>query len=145
MDLGSGYGAMVLYTAAVTQARATGVEILPFRHEIAVKSSKDLGLADKTRFLKSDLLNLPDAALENANVFFLFTPCKSGTLVSVVDKLRRRAQKGPIRIVSMGNSNHFLASQASGRGVWLRLDQLIRSTQHPDDVEGMSLLFSSIL
>lgn len=97
-DLGSGLGHVVLLSALLTGARALGVEREPAFCEYAERARRALGI-QQARFRCADVRNVD---LEDADVFFLYTPFRGTILRETLEKLRRRAQTRAICIASYG-------------------------------------------
>lgn len=142
MDLGSGYGALAIYAAIVSPANVIGIEILPQRLEVAQRAAAALDLGRIT-FLQGNVLQ---ADLQAANVFCLFSSLDPQTLTDMSERLRLESQrrKGhpgrPMRIVSIGNSNYFFASQR-----WLHPRRIIRHEGNQGerirDCQSFSMIF----
>ncbi len=103
-DLGSGYGHMVFYMAAVTSAQVRGIEIVPDRYYASLETLKRLRF-DNVRFYSG---NVAETHLGDGNIFIIFNSFSPDTLVQVAEKLRDEARRRPIRVVSIGNSNYVL-------------------------------------
>ncbi len=59
LDVGSGLGGPTRYLAAVHGCHVTGIELTPLYVEIAALLSRRTGLADRTRFVQGDALEMP--------------------------------------------------------------------------------------
>ncbi len=61
LDVGSGLGGPARYLAAVHGCDVTGIELTPQYVEIATMLSQRTGLAERTRFIQGDALDMPFA------------------------------------------------------------------------------------
>ena len=61
LDVGSGLGGPARYLAAVHGCQVTGIELTPLYVEMATMLSQRTGLADRTRFVQGDALEMPFA------------------------------------------------------------------------------------
>ena len=62
LDVGSGLGGPARYLAAVHGCHVTGIELTPLYVEAAAMLSRRTGLADRTRFVQGDALEMPFAS-----------------------------------------------------------------------------------
>lgn len=122
-DLGSGYGAMAFYLAAVTKAQVRGVEIVPERFEQSQRIHARLPF-ENLQFMQGNVLN---SDVSDGDVFIIFNPFSPETLEAVSEKLRGEAKKRMIRVVSMAYSNFYLASLP-----WLRPLAILSPTLYGD-------------
>ena len=59
LDVGSGLGGPARYLAAVHGCHVTGIELTPLYVEASAMLSRRTGLADRTRFVQGDALEMP--------------------------------------------------------------------------------------
>ena len=59
LDVGSGLGGPARYLAATYSCQVTGIDLTPLYAEIATMLSQRTGLADRTRFVQGDALEMP--------------------------------------------------------------------------------------
>jgi SAM-dependent methyltransferase len=87
VDLGSGLGKVVLLTALLSGANATGVELDPALVGAARAAAGELQLT-RARFLEGDLRSVP---LPEADVYYLFIPLqRSAQLLQRLEPIARR-------------------------------------------------------
>lgn len=99
-DLGSGYGRVAVYAAAVTRAgRIIGIEFVAEKVAEAIRVCREHSLS-QVEFIKDDVRH---ADFHNGTVFYLFNPFLPETLKAVFDKLRKIAQDHPIRLIVVGS------------------------------------------
>lgn len=107
VDLGSGLGHVPLLTAICTGARGIGVEIEPVYVEGARACARSLRLAE-ARFVQGDARG---ADFTTGSVFYLYTPFIGTILRSVLDTLRREAERRAFRVCSFGPCTVVLAAE----------------------------------
>jgi hypothetical protein len=110
-DLGSGLGRVAIVAHLVSGARVKGVEIDPAHYEKACDYASKLGLS-QVAFINADAR---EVEYDDGSVFFMYTPFTGEILATVIDKLRRVAEKRPIRLCSYGPCTIMIAEQS-----WLR-------------------------
>ena len=111
IDLGSGLGHVAMLASILTGARAIGIEVDPAFVRCARECAAGLGL-ERVTFAEADAR---DADLSAGTVFHLYTPFTGGMLRSVLDRLRREADKRAIRVCTLGPCVEVVAKQS-----WLR-------------------------
>lgn len=97
-DLGSGLGQVVILVNLLSGVRAKGVEIEPALCRCAQDCAQQLGS------LNVDFINADARAVDYADgtVFYMFRPFKGAVLQAVLEKLRREAQKRPLKLCTYG-------------------------------------------
>ena len=114
-DLGSGLGQVCILVNLLTGARTKGVEFQPAYCDYATRCARDLNLSG-VEFINQDAR---EADYSDGTVFFMYTPFEGEMLQEVLGRLKREAQKRPIRVGTYGPCT----LQAS-RQSWLQgLDQ----------------------
>ena len=97
-DVGSGLGHVLLASALLSGARGVGVELEPAYCAHAARSARRLRLPQLT-FMAADAREAP---LDEANVFYLYTPFRGQLLDDVLARLKREATRRPLVICSYG-------------------------------------------
>jgi len=96
VDLGSGYGRMVIYAALATNIKkAIGIELVAERASVSSRTAEELGLAN-VEFQNS---HVKDADIQDGTVFYLFNPFSDETFALAMDKLREVAKTKKITMV----------------------------------------------
>jgi hypothetical protein len=98
IDLGSGLGWVVILVAALSEARAIGIEFEPTYCDYARRSALALNLS-RAEFIHADVR---EASLASGTVFFLFTPFRGRMLREVLERLSQEARERPIRVCTYG-------------------------------------------
>ena len=97
IDLGCGAGKVVLTVAALTGARARGIEIQSVLVERARMVAARLEI--DAEFVLGDAR---DAKLEDGTVFYLYLPFTGPVLDRVLERLRSIAETRPIVVCALG-------------------------------------------
>ena len=97
-DLGSGLGWVVILAALITGARCRGIELEPAYVDVARRSARALDVQNAT-FVGGDLLA---ASLDNATIYFSYTPLRGALLQKLIERLRAQAEERRIRICTLG-------------------------------------------
>ncbi len=106
-DLGAGLGRAAIVVHWLTGAPACGIEIQPDYHAFSRRLAASFGL-DQVTFVLADAR---EADLSAGTVFYLFTPFKGRILRAVLDRLRARAQQGPITVCTYGAVSLIVAQE----------------------------------
>jgi protein-L-isoaspartate O-methyltransferase len=93
LDIGSGTGKAVMLAALLTSATSSGVECNPSLTALAEKASDELGL-EGARFDHGDAR---DAAIEDADVVFMYLPFTGNVLATVMARLMESGRRYPPR------------------------------------------------
>ena len=109
-DLGSGLGHVLLACALLSGARGVGVELEPAYCAYAASCARKLRLPQVT-FIAADARQAP---LDEANVFYLYTPFRGQLLEQMLERLRQEALARPIVVCSYGP-----CTAQVGRAAWL--------------------------
>ena len=123
IDLGSGLGHVPMLVSICTGAQAVGIEREPVYVDGARRSAQALHL-DRVTFIAQDAR---EADLSRGTVFYLYTPFSGTILRTVLDQLKREAQRRPIRIGTLGPCTPMIAAEP-----WLE-------TVGPQDVDRITL------
>ncbi len=122
-DVGAGLGWVVILVALLSGARARGIELEPAYCEYAARSARRLKVRG-VQFARGDARAAP---LTGGTVFFLYTPFRGALLRDVLERLRRHAKAGPIRVCTLGPCTAEVA-----RATWLA--RANRRSASADDV-----------
>jgi hypothetical protein len=98
VDLGAGLGKVVLLAHLLSGARCRGVELQPELAERSASSARALGLSDVS-FVAADARA---AEIADGTVFFLYLPFRGAVLATVLERLRRVAERHPIVVCALG-------------------------------------------
>lgn len=98
-DLGSGLGRVVILVNLLAGIPSRGIEYQPGFCSHARESAQALGLSD-VAFINADVRW---ADLSDGTIFYLFTPFRGTLLQSVLEKLRREAQRRQIVVCTYGS------------------------------------------
>ncbi|KAG2786783.1 hypothetical protein JG687_00002668 [Phytophthora cactorum] len=106
---GSSSGSLVFFAALALDLRSTGVEILPFLHELAEQTRKDLQISkNKCRFKCADMLTV---SVQETSILLLTSQCWDAALYQQVQhKLEAELQPGALVIDyknALQSSPHF--------------------------------------
>ncbi|MBP6920236.1 MAG: class I SAM-dependent methyltransferase [Candidatus Omnitrophica bacterium] len=113
VDLGSGYGRMVIYAALATRIKkAIGIELVAERASVSSRTAEELGLAN-VEFQNS---HVKDADIQDGTVFYLFNPFSDETFALAMDKLREVARTRKITMIFWQCNEAELA-----RCTWMKL------------------------
>ncbi|KRE92521.1 hypothetical protein ASG87_01005 [Frateuria sp. Soil773] len=107
VDLGAGLGVVPLLVAACTGARGVGIEYEAAYVDGARRCVEALGLT-RAMFVQQDARV---ADLSEGTVFYLYTPFTGTILRSVLDALRRQAERRAIRVCSYGPCTPVIARE----------------------------------
>lgn len=107
IDLGSGLGHVPLLVSICTGAHAIGIEREPVYVDGARRSADALNL-DRVVFIARDAR---EADLSSGTVFYLYTPFSGTILRTVLDQLKREADRRPIRIGTLGPCTPMVAAE----------------------------------
>jgi hypothetical protein len=113
LDMGSGLGHVPMLVHVLTGARTRGVERVPAYVDSAARAASALGL-NEVSFVAGDAR---DAALNDVDVFYLFTPFLGSVLRDVVASMEAEAASRPLRVVVLGPCARTFA-----RMPWLHSD-----------------------
>ena len=108
VDLGSGLGQVPMLVAILTGAHCIGIERERVYVDAAQKSAQALQL-HLVSFIAQDVRA---ADLSSGSVFYLYTPFTGSILRTVLDALRREAQRRPIRLVTFGPGTASVAAES---------------------------------
>lgn len=111
VDLGSGLGIVPLLVAVATGARAVGVERELSYVEAARRGAVRLGVS-RASF---ECVDAREADLARGTLFYLYTPFTGSVMRSVLDALRREAERRPVRVAAFGPCSDVVAGEG-----WLR-------------------------
>jgi hypothetical protein len=106
-DLGSGMGHVTTLVHLLSGATARGVEFEPAFCEYAQACAAALRLT-QIEFINADARR---ANYAEGTIFFMYTPFQGTMLVEVLERLRERAQSGPIRLATYGSCTAIVAQQ----------------------------------
>jgi hypothetical protein len=112
IDIGSGFGLVVMLVNLLTGIRSIGIEYDPVFCEYAKKQATNLRLGNVS-FINIDAR---DANLNIGNIFYLFTPFVNEIFDSVLERLRYTSIRKPIHICSYGTITYDLVKLP-----WLQL------------------------
>lgn len=118
VDLGAGLGHVPLLAAICTGARGVGIEREAAYVASARRCAEALNLA-RVAFFEQDAR---EADLSQGTVFYLYTPFTGAILRSVLDALRREAQRRAIRVCTFGPCTPVVAEES-----WLMADGATRT------------------
>jgi hypothetical protein len=93
LDIGSGAGKAVMLAALLGHASSSGIECTGPLHEMAENASRALRV-DGTRFANADVR---DAALDEADVVFMYVPFTGSVLSAVMARLIDHGRRWPAR------------------------------------------------
>jgi hypothetical protein len=108
VDVGSGLGHVPLLVSVCTRARSIGIELEESYVKRARECARRLNVQRAT-FVRQDAR---EADLSTGTVFYLHTPFTGSILRTVLDRLKREAARGRIRICSYGPCTADLAEEA---------------------------------
>jgi len=112
-DLGSGYGRLVLYGAALfPKIQFKGIEIVAERANQSAKIAKELNY-ENVRVITKDVLKVD---YSDGTIFYLFNPFPA-VMDQVMDRLKNIAKKKKITIIALGRSS----SDFKAAGDWLKI------------------------
>jgi hypothetical protein len=97
-DLGSGLGQVPILVHLLSGVTAKGVEFEPAYVQYSERIAADLHIPGLT-FMNDDVRA---ADLSDGTVFFLYTPFTGRMLEEVLEKLRKVAERNPIRVFTYG-------------------------------------------
>ena len=106
-DIGAGTGHVATLVHLLSGAAAQGVEFEPAFCEYAQARAAALNLTN-IAFINTDARHADYAA---GTIFYLFTPFEGAMLRDVLDRLRERARRGPIRLATYGACTGIVAQQ----------------------------------
>ncbi len=106
-DLGSGMGHVTTLMHLLSGAPSRGIEFEPAFCEYARACAAALKLT-QVEFINMDARQADYAA---GNVFFMYTPFEGAMLLEVLERLRERSRKGPIRLATYGPCTTIVAQQ----------------------------------
>lgn len=118
VDLGAGLGHVPLLAAICTGARGIGIEREAAYVASARRCAEALNLAN-VAFIEQDAR---DADLTEGTVFYLYTPFSGAILRSVLDALRREADRRALRVCTFGPCTPVVAEEP-----WLAADGATRT------------------
>lgn len=118
MDLGSGLGQVALLAAICTPARSIGVDIEPAYVACARRAASALNLKS-VAFIEDDARAI---ALDDATVYFLYTPFSGEILRTMLERLRCQAERREIRMCTYGPCTDTIAAAE-----WLEPIEPLRS------------------
>lgn len=113
VDLGAGLGHVPLLAAVCTGARGVGIEREAAYVASARRCAESLNLAN-VAFVEQDAR---DTDLSEGTVFYLYTPFTGAILRTVLDALRREADRRAIRVCTFGPCTPVVAEES-----WLAPD-----------------------
>ena len=118
IDLGSGDGRVVLYTACASDVgQAKGFELVRERAQLAEEAKNQRSL-DNVQFIQGNIREHLET-IEDGTVFFIFNPFSIDTWTIVEQKLKDVAVRRKIRIVSV--NEHGLIEKSLGKqSDWLK-------------------------
>ena len=108
IDIGAGLGHVSLLVSICTPARSIGIEREAAYVDQARRCAERLNLG-RVEFVQQDARA---ADLSAGTVFYLYTPFTGSVLRGVLDRLRQRASRGPIRVCSYGPCTPVLAHES---------------------------------
>jgi hypothetical protein len=106
-DLGSGTGQVTMLVHLLSGATARGVEFEPAFCEYARARAAALGLT-QVAFINADARR---ADYAEGTIFFMYTPFEGTMLLEVLERLRQRSARGPIRLATSGACTAVVAQQ----------------------------------
>ncbi|WP_233840729.1 class I SAM-dependent methyltransferase [Dyella sp. 2HG41-7] len=107
MDLGSGLGHVALLTAICTPARCIGIE-LEHAYVVSARQCAQALNIGRASFIAQDVRATD---LSEGSVFYLYTPFTGTLLRSVLDDLRRQAERRTIRLWTLGPCTTVIANE----------------------------------
>jgi Histone methylation protein DOT1 len=119
-DLGSGLGRVALLVGLLTPARVRGIEYDP-GHCAYARHCARLVPAPRVRFINVDAR---EADVADGTVFFMYTPFRGALLQEVLDRLKDKAHRRPMTLVTYGPCTAEVAELD-----WLALS----GSEEPDD------------
>lgn len=118
VDLGAGLGHVPLLAAICTGARGVGIE----REAAYVASARRCAEALNLARVSFSVQDARDADLAEGTVFYLYTPFTGAILRTVLDALRREADRRAIRVCTFGPCTAVVAEES-----WLIADDATRA------------------
>jgi SAM-dependent methyltransferase len=106
-DLGSGMGHVTTLVHLLSGAPSRGVEFEPAFCGYARACAAALDLT-QVAFINADARR---ADYAEGTIFFMYTPCEGAMLLEVLERLRERARRGPIRLATYGACTAIVAQQ----------------------------------
>lgn len=108
VDLGSGLGHVPMLMSICTRAQSVGVELEPAYVACARHAAETLNL-DRVTFIQADARSV---SLDSGTIFYLYTPFSGTMLRTMLDLLRREAQRREIRICTLGPCTPTVAAES---------------------------------
>ena len=106
-DLGAGTGHVAALVHLLSGVRACGVEFEPAFCEYARARAAALGLS-QVEFINADARHADYAA---GTFFYMYTPFEGAMLRAVLERLRERSRRGPIRLATYGPCTAIVAQE----------------------------------
>ncbi len=123
IDIGSGDGSAVLYTALTTEVgHVKGIELVRERAQQA-ENAKEKRHVTNAQFIQGNIRDHLDE-LDDGTVFYLYNPFIETTWSIVEQKLKAIAAKRKIRIISIWEGPAEIGLNNAG---WLKLSQIIHT------------------
>lgn len=100
VDLGSGLGSVVILAHLLSGAAARGIEIQS--DLVALSRAAAARIGARCDFVLGDARTVPDDALDDGTVFYLYLPFTGSALHDVLARLRRVAARRVIVVATLG-------------------------------------------
>jgi len=118
VDLGSGYGKVLLLIHLATGARCIGIEL---QRDVVVRAREAamrLAIDERdVRFEEADVRDVDEALLRQGTIFYLYTPFRGPVLDAVLDRLERITRGRHISVCALGSD---IERGPTGKRAWLK-------------------------